>query len=253
MRKLAIAILLTLATGFPENLACAFAGESVSCKSHAEITHDALAGQFNPPNLELIQRSCDSQIKPGSEGASESRRHFTDDNFSKAIAYMDRQKKLILDFSCGADTNVRDRARALYHLGLLVHTAQDFYSHTNYIEVTAEYMKQRNQGLIGDPYSMDLVDWSKLGTHRTNVLQSTPELYKDDANGPEGRIALGDSTYFKVAKELATKETMRQWNSVEALIKLRYGTRSSAILTAMKQASCPVIDDLDKLSENDVD
>ncbi len=226
--------------------------EEATCgPMHEEITHDALAATFNAANLNLVERACESQCKPGSEAASEARRHFGDENFSKALSYMDRQKRLIIDFAASADTNPMDRARALYHLGLLLHTAQDFYSHTNYVELSAARMKESPMG-IKDPYAMDLVDWTKLASNRTNALQSSHELYKDDPNGAQGKIAYGSSCYFKVAKELAVKETMRQWNSVEALIKLRHAARANAILAAMKEASCPYIKDLDKFPEEDI-
>jgi hypothetical protein len=77
-------------------------------------------------------------------------------------------------------------------------------------------------------------------------------LYKDDPNGAQGKIAYGKSNYFKIAKELAVKETIRQWNSVEALIKLRHAAKANAILTAMKEASCPYIKDLDKFPEDEI-
>lgn len=245
---LAIAI---AAFSFGISLGPATADEATCGPMHEEITHDALAATFNAANLNLVERACESQCKPGSEAASEVRRHFGDENFSKALSYMDRQKRLIIDFSASADTNPMDRARALYHLGLLLHTAQDFYSHTNYVELAAARMKESPIG-IKDPYAMDLVDWTKLASNRTNALQSSHDLYKDDPNGAQGKIAFGNSCYFKIAKELAVKETMRQWNSVEALIKLRHAARANAILTAMKEASCPYIKDLDKFPEDEI-
>jgi hypothetical protein len=227
--------------------------DEASCgPMHDEITHDALAATLNAANLNLVQRACESQCKPGSEAASETRRHFGDDNFSRALSYMDRQKRLIIDFAASADTNPMDRARALYHLGLLLHTAQDFYSHTNYIELTVERLKDSPIGLR-DPYSMDLVDWTRLAATKTNnPLKSSHEIYKDDPNSTEGKIAIGNANYFKVAKELAVKESMRQWKSVEALIKLKHAARANAILTSIKESSCPYIQDLDKFPEDEM-
>ncbi len=226
--------------------------DEAACGSvHDEITHDALAATFNAANLNLVQRAGESQCKPGSEAASETRRHFGDDNFSKALSYMDRQKRLIIDFAASADTNPMDRARALYHLGLLLHTAQDFYSHTNYVELAAERMKTSPIGLR-DPYAMDLVDWTRLASTKNNALKSSHEIYKDDPNGAESKVACGSSNYFKVAKELAVKESMRQWKSVEALIKLKHAARANAILSSMKEASCPYIQDVDKFPEDEI-
>ncbi|MBS1957651.1 MAG: hypothetical protein JST89_25915 [Cyanobacteria bacterium SZAS-4] len=244
-------VLAIAAFAFGIFIGSARADEASCGPMHEEITHDALAATFNAANLNLVQRACESQCKPGSEAASESRRHFGDENFSKSLAYMDRQKRLIIDFSASADTDPMDRARALYHLGLLLHTAQDFYSHTNYVELAAAQMKESHSA-NKDPYSMELVDWTKLASNKTNALQSSHELYKDDPNGTQGKIAYGNSCYFKIAKELAVKETLRQWNSVEALIKLRHAARANAILTAMKEASCPYIKDLDKFPEEDL-
>ncbi len=245
-------LLMAIATfSFGISIGSVRADEASCGPMHEEITHDALAATFNASNLNLVERACESQCKPGSEAASETRRHFGDENFSKALAYMDRQKRLIIDFSASADTNPMDRARALYHLGLLLHTAQDFYSHTNYVELAAAHINENRAG-IRDPYAMDLVDWTKLASNRTNALQSSHELYKDDPNAAQSKIAYGNSCYFKIAKELAVKETLRQWNSVEALIRLRHAARANAILTAMKEASCPYIKDLDKFPEDEI-
>ncbi len=252
LSKLVQAIVLIAVSSCSFNLVGAYADQADCGQIHEQITHDALAATFNAANLNLVERACDSQSKPGSEAASETRRHFGDENFPKALAYMDRQKRLIIDFSAAADTNPLDRARALYHLGLLLHTAQDFYSHTNYVELGAERLKEKNGGSIKDAYAMDLVDWTKLSAARTNTLQSSREIYKDDPTAAQGKIICGNSTYFKVAKELAVKETIRQWNSVEALIKLRHAARANAILSAMKEASCPYIKDLDKFPEEEI-
>ncbi|HEY9679797.1 MAG TPA: hypothetical protein V6C76_17475 [Drouetiella sp.] len=227
------------------------ADEAACAALHDSVIHDALAATFNAANLNLVERASESQCKPGSEASTEPQRHFSNPNFSKALAYMDRQKRLILDFSASADTNPMDRARALYHLGLLLHTAQDFYSHTNYIELAAQKVTPTTTS-SKDPYALELVDWTKLATVRTNQLQTSPEIYKDDPNGAEAKIAFGSSNYFKVAKELAVKETVRQWNSVEALIKLKHAGKANEIISAMKEASCPYIKDLDKLPEEEI-
>lgn len=229
-------------------VAHAFDSATLNGTGHDDITHDALAQTFVDSNLNLIQRACDSQIKSGSEAAKEARRHFTDDSFSKSLNYIDREKKLVLDYAASSDTNTMDRARALYHFGLLLHTAQDFYSHTNYLELTAG-QRLKTKGDIGDPYSLELVNWAKLPSGRENGLSTSPDIYKEDSKSAEGNISIGNVNYYKAARELALKESIRQWNSIESLIKIRFPSRCAAILAALKQASVPEIPNLEKLSE----
>ena len=70
-------------------------------------------------------------------------------------------------------------------------------------------------------------------------MRSAAEFYKDTPGSAGGKAALAKTTYFKVAKELAVRETTRQWSLLQALLKLKIPTRADLIVTSLKEASCP--------------
>lgn len=207
---------------------------------HGQITRDALAGTIFDANLAVIIKAVVSQDISGSEGANEARRHFGDDNFSASLAYIDREKKKALNYASDADTDPDNRARSLKHFGLMLHAAQDFYSQTNYVELALEDSRKR-----ADPFNIELADWAKIpdgyvgpasGTRLTSAKYNM-DLDKDNAHTPEGKKAAAGTTYFMIARDLAVRETQRQWNLFEALLKGRFQTRAVAIIAALKEAS----------------
>jgi hypothetical protein len=242
---------------------CAFS----SCQAdggniHEQILRDALRGTVSDTNIEFVAKACDSQDEPGSDGARESRRHFDDCNFAGALGYIDREKKKALNYAAEADADPVSRAHCLRHLGLMLHTVQDFYSRSNYVELQLEDMTKR-----ANPYSIDVVDWSKVpagyvGKKSGDVLASGyrkdakpvqgaegtaklsyEQLNKDNPESSEGKKPDAGSTLFKVARDLAVRETQRQLNMFEALIRTRYQGRADAIITALHQASPGQISD----------
>jgi hypothetical protein len=99
-----------------------------------------------------------------------------------------------------------------------------------------------------DPYNIELIDWNKLNNAEKKnepVLFGPASQAKETAG--QGKEPLAGSTYYKAARELAVRETSRQWEVLETLIKQRYRTRAINILAALRQASCPAQepDDLD--------
>lgn len=221
--------------------AAAFSSSGANGDIHGEITKEALRGTISDANLEFLVKAEDSQDAAGSEGAGDAHRHFSDGNFQAALAYMDREKKKALNYAADADTDAVNRAQCLRHFALALHTAQDFYSHSNYVELQLEDGFKRR-----DPYSIDVVDWArvpdgyagKVSGHPLGVIgDKGADISKENATTDEGKKAAGPSTYFKVARDLAVRETQRQWNVFETLVRNRYHTRAEAILTALKTAS----------------
>lgn len=205
---------------------------------HALITTEALKGTICDGNLELIEKACSSQHAAGSAAAKDARRHFDDNNLTKSVAYLDREKKTMLNYAADADTNIDDRAHALYHFGLMLHTAQEFYSKSNYIELKLQQAASR--GTVPDPYNLDLVDWSKLAESYPGLQAGSPLFDKGTPDKAEAKMSTtGKVTYYQIAKELAIRETQRQWNFFERLARNKFGPRATAILTALKEASCP--------------
>jgi hypothetical protein len=231
---------------------------------HEQITKEALSGIVSDTNLAFIVKAVNSQDAPGEESATEPRRHFDDGQLSAALSYIDREKKKALNYAADADTDAENRAHCLKHFGMLLHTAQDFYSRSNYLEIQLEDGAKR-----ANPYSIEVVDWAKVpdgyvGSKAGDALtsgkksgQKTPatgqaaagisyqELNKDNAQSTEAKKTLPGTNYFNLARALAVRETQRQWTLFEALIRGRYLQRADAIISALKQASPAQITDSD--------
>lgn len=211
---------------------------------HAAMTREALGGTFADANLKALIAANESQDTPGSEGRTEKRRHFDgNDVFPAALAYINREKTRALNLAVEADTDAQSRADTLRHLGLMLHSVQDFYLHTNYVEIAMETEKNHS-----DPYNTPLVDWSRVpdgyvGAKSSCRLAACSAVDTADAINKEGdtthggKVSLGGGvTQYKVARDLAIRETQRQWNLFETLVRNKLGTRATAVLTALKQA-----------------
>ena len=220
--------------------------ESSGGNIHAEITKDALGGIFSPANLKIIVDANESQDKPGTEAQGEQRRHFGEMQLMSSLGYIDREKKRALNYAAESDTDTESRGYALRHLGEFLHAVQDFYSRTNYVELMLKLPECK-----ADPYQIPLVDWQKVAVGypgleschiRAGVAADQAEraamIVKDSPSAPGGaRIVTGKITYFQVARELAVRETQRQWNQFEAMLRNRCGPRAAAVIAAIKEAS----------------
>lgn len=209
---------------------------------HEQITSEALKDLLSPANLKVIIDANVAQDASGSEALAELRRHFGDERFASSLGYIDREKKRALNYASEADTDPEQRGRTLRHFGEVLHCVQDFYSRTNYLELMLA-----KPALREDPYSIPLVDWQKVPdgypglvcfNAKAGNVNDSAAIVKDSLNTEAGKkIVSGKITYFQVAKDLAVRESQRQWNLFETMIRNRCGTRAAAIIAALKQAS----------------
>ena len=96
---------------------------------HIEILSDALADCFSSRALSAISKANVNQDRlSGLFGHDEF--HFDNSAFEKSYAYMEEQRALIV---LSLKTNHATSAWAAF--GRLTHTAQDFYAHSNYIDL----------------------------------------------------------------------------------------------------------------------
>jgi len=212
---------------------------------HGKIVREALSSTLNAANLELVIRCLDEQAKDKNEGES---RLFTGNSLKSAINFIDREQKKVLNYAADADVSPASRYRCLKHFGALLFACQDFYSRSNYVEVQADRMREKFGNAAFDPYSIELADWNKLSNaFKENGASAYAPASQAKETADQGKAALATSTYYKTARELAVRETSRQWEVLETLIKNRYHQKAITILAALKQASCPAKepDDLD--------
>lgn len=217
--------------------------QSIAGSVHAQITREALTGTLAEASLAAIVAANDSQDLPNGDGATEKRRHFDGGSMSASVGFINREKTRALNLASEADTDLDSRSDALRHFGMMVHCVQDFYLHSNYVELQLEQQQNKSE-----PYNIALVDWSKIpdgytgtasGSHLTAARQgATDDLLNKDSDGSVGgkQIVSGDVTYFKVARELALRETQRQWNLFETLLRARCGERAPSVVAALRQA-----------------
>lgn len=222
----------------------ATAAPGTDLSPHAAITTEALAEILGAKNLHVVIEANDNEEKSGSEGSTEPRRHCDGSHLPGSVSYIDREKKRALTLASEADSNVQSRADALRHFGMMLHAVQDFYTRSNYVELQLENPQYKH-----DPFNIPLVDWSRVpdgykgstsGNGLTAAAYDRPDdiLRKDSKDSIGGRTLLSDNktTYYAVAKDLATRETQRQWNLFEALLRAQLGSRSAAVIASLRQA-----------------
>jgi hypothetical protein len=133
---------------------------------HAEIVRLALADQFSPPALERIIAANLHQDRPrGQIGHPEY--HFDDSAFEESYAYIEGQRALTVSSLLAHDT-----ASAWSAFGRLIHTAQDFYAHSNYVDL---WLACQPGGAVRapseiDPMDPDLIDSRALRSGRIYPL-----------------------------------------------------------------------------------
>ena len=96
---------------------------------HIEIIHLALADSFSSRALErIIQANLRQDWIPGQVGHPEY--HFDHNAFDRSYAYIEEQRTLTI-----SALMANDIPAAWSAFGKLTHTAQDFYAHSNYIDL----------------------------------------------------------------------------------------------------------------------
>lgn len=233
-RVMALSLLLFGASQLCSGAAFSF-GSDESGNIHEQITQEALTGTICDANLKLIVKGSSAADVAGAEGAKDARRHFKTGDIGKCMALVDREKRKLINYAQNADTDEKSRAKVLFLFGQVLHTLQDFYSRSNYIELRENQFKN-------DLFSMDLADWTDLQEQESKIgLQLKFEGFdKSTPTQDEGKKSVHGTTYFKVAREMAIRETQRQWNLMETLIRNKAEKRGTDIITAITQAPCSV-------------
>jgi len=98
-------------------------------KIHAEITRQALNEPFSAAALEKIIEANVYQDRIAAQ-IGHDEYHFDNNAFEKSYAYIEQQRALVISF-----LQAYDAPSAWYAFGRLTHTAQDFYAHSNYIDL----------------------------------------------------------------------------------------------------------------------
>jgi len=98
-------------------------------KIHIDITRQALSERFSAAALEkIIEANIYQDRIAGQIGHDEY--HFDNNAFEKSYTYIEDQRALVI-----SSLQATDAPSAWSAFGRLTHTAQDFYAHTNYIDL----------------------------------------------------------------------------------------------------------------------
>lgn len=94
---------------------------------HIEIMLSSLGGRFSPRAMSVIIEANVGQDRlAGQVGHDEF--HFDNNAFDKSYAYIEEQRALVVSSLKSGDSNSAWQA-----FGRFLHSAQDFYAHSNYI------------------------------------------------------------------------------------------------------------------------
>ena len=116
---------------------------------HIEILKQALSEQFSARALEkIIAANLYQDHLAGQYGHDEF--HFDNNAFKKSYAYVEEQRALVV-----SSLKANDVSSAWAAFGRLTHTAQDFYAHSNYIDL---WLSIQPDGVVPTTSEVDPVD-----------------------------------------------------------------------------------------------
>ncbi len=202
----------------------------VSCfdgQTHNEIIKEALSGTLSEDNIKSVLAGANMQEQDETDNEGEAQRHFNINNMKRCCDYVQREQARIISFAGEADRDSSMCYKALFHLGMLLHTVQNFYSNTNYLSLISDNGELANK----DPYGSTsaLVDW--------------PQLFADlKSDKPQIKITVEmdktkRTTDIELARGMALRESIRQWNFIEKLITSKYKKSSTDIVSSLKNGS----------------
>ena len=116
---------------------------------HIEMIHIALGDVFSPRALEtVIEANLNQDRLRGQIGHDEY--HFDNNAFEKSYSYIEEQRALTV-----SSLMANDVLPAWSAFGRLTHTAQDFYAHSNYIDL---WLACQPDGAIPTPPEVPALD-----------------------------------------------------------------------------------------------
>lgn len=125
-------------------------------KYHVEMTRKALQESVSATALKRIVGANVRQDRlSGQVGHDEF--HFDNNAFEKSYAYIEEQRMLIT-----TSLESEDARSAWDAFGRLTHTAQDFYSHSNYVDL---WISCQPEGVVPTPSEIDPVKSDLINTH----------------------------------------------------------------------------------------
>lgn len=188
------------------------------------MTREALGAHFSPRALEVIIAANRKQdALSGQIGHDEY--HFDNNAIEKGLRYINEQRGFVI-----ASLLSPGILSAWIAFGRLTHTAQDFYSHTNYISL---WLDQFNGAPPAppevDPLQKDLVNSPRLHSGRIylplDALYFVPFLRNfalkflpEDSHGKMNLDSPAQGEKFDYARSAAVKRTLHELDLLRKLL-----------------------------------
>lgn len=189
---------------------------------HEEMTREALGPNFSPRALEIIIAANRKQdALSGQIGHDEF--HFDNNAIEQGNRYINEQRGFVL-----ASLLSPGVLSAWIAFGRLTHTAQDFYSHTNYVSLWID-QHSGTRPLEIDPVQKNLLQSPSLHSGKIyfplDVLYFIPFLKKfslkflpDDSHGKMNLDSPKQGARFEYARAAAVKRTQYEFELLKKIL-----------------------------------
>ena len=191
---------------------------------HEEMTREALGSQFSAGALEIIIAANRKQDAiRGQIGHDEF--HFDNNAIEKGLRYINEQRGFVL-----ASLLSPGVLSAWIAFGRLTHTAQDFYSHTNYISLWLD----QHPGTPPTPPEIDPVQKSLIRSpslHSGKIYLPMDALYfvpflrnfalkflPEDSHGKMNLDSPAQGPRFEYARAAAVKRTQHEFDLLKKIL-----------------------------------
>ena len=191
---------------------------------HEEMTRESLGEHFSPRALEIIIAANRKQDAiRGQIGHDEF--HFDNNAIEKGLRYINEQRGFVL-----ASLLSPGVLSAWIAFGRLTHTAQDFYSHTNYISLWLD----QHPGTPPTPPEIDPVQKSLLRSpslHSGKIYLPMDALYfvpflrkfalkllPEDSHGKMNLDSPAQGPRFEYARAAAVKRTQHEFDLLKKIL-----------------------------------
>jgi hypothetical protein len=138
---------------------------------HVQVTRTALEGLMSDSALRAVL-GANAWVDAPWNQLGHDELHFDNNAFDASYAYVERQRALIEPAMRRGEPRKAWRA-----FGRLIHTAQDFYSHSNYVDL---WLACQPNGMVPAPAEIDPSD---------DALVASPSLRSGKAYAPVGFLA----------------------------------------------------------------
>ena len=223
-------------------------------KYHSQVTTEALNSSFNDNALNYIEQgNLDSdklrrKIPDITDGFDLNAQHFNKTSLEKCDEFLEKAQSVVVDdFVQAAKADDKDAdeyyEQAFYDLGRLVHNIQDFYSHSNFVNLNQDEIWNediKNPNIDGEnklktgeySYFSQFIDkinpFYKWFTEKNyeDMYEKTSTishygLNKDEPNTIADKIykeKFGVSA-FDLAIDFAQEHTEQKWREIDSILR----------------------------------